>query len=753
KKIEGQPVIGIPRILNMFENFPFWETLFTACGFTVEISRRSTMKMYERGLSSVMSDNICFPAKLAHGHIIDLIEKKVDRIFFPFVVHDRKEDRQTSNSFNCPVVAGYSEVIRSAIDPEKRHGIPFDSPTVTFKDENLLYKACWEYLHSIRDTKKIDRKTFDTAFRQALERQNIYYENLIAENRQILDNALNNNRMIILLAGRPYHADPLVQHKIAEMIADFDVDIVSEDLLRRDDIADFDDMQSVLQWAYPTRILKAARWLANMQGNIHFVQMTSFGCGPDAFILDEVGDILRRKGKNLTILKIDDVNNIGSLRLRMRSLIESLKFGNNTANDRNDLQVKTPLFTVEDREKTILVPHLADFYSPFIPTLAGILGYKMENLPPCDQLSTQFGLKFSNNEICYPATLIVGDMLKALESGKYNRNEIAFGITQTGGQCRATNYIALIKKALINSGYGDIPVISVATGDGLNNLQPGFKPDYKKIVRITVYCMFYADALSMMYYATAPRERQKGEAIRLRDKYLTNVQPLVAQKNTSGMLKMLKEAAEEFDKLADDRKIPQIGVVGEIFVKYNSFAHKSVVDWLIGQGIEPVLPGLSDFFIQTFVNTEESVKNNFQLKSFSNTALLKVAEIYVNQCKKKISAAASPFRYMRKFSDIRHDAAMAKRIISLSAQFGEGWLIPAEFACFAEQGINNAVSLQPFGCIANHIISKGVEKRIKEHYPNMNLLFLDFDSGVSEVNILNRLFFMIKNAQEQMKVG
>ena len=749
-KSEKTYTIGIPRILNIYENYPFWSTLFSTCGINVRLSRRSTMKMYERGLSTVMSDNICFPAKLAHGHIFDLIEKKVDRIFFPFAVHDQKEDTHTSNSFNCPIVAGYSEVIRSAVNPE-RYGIPFDSPTVTFKDEELLKKACRSYFQSIRKEKKVDRKTFEKAFEKALNAQKEYYENLTKENERILAAAKRKGRMLILLAGRPYHADPLIQHKISDMIADFDVDVISEDLLRQDVENEFEDVQSVLQWAYPTRIIKAARWIADSDENVHFVQMTSFGCGPDAFILDEVNDILRRKGKNLTILKIDDVNNIGSLRLRIRSLIESLKFKNETeqyGKKKSDL-AQTPPYTEKDRNRTLLAPYFADFYSPFIPTLFDIIGYKLVNLPPSDRLSAEYGLKYSNNEICYPATLIVGDMVKALESGKYKREEIALAITQTGGQCRATSYIALIKKALVNSGYGDIPVIAVAMGDNMINEQPGFSPDYKKIIRIAAYSLYYADALSNMYYATAPREKEEGGALLLRDKYLSEAQPFVARKDIKGLLNLLKQAAGDFNRMAKDTPVPRIGIVGEIFVKYNAFAHKSVVNWLIEQGVEPVVPGLTDFFIQFFVNTPAAVANNFRRRTGSKT-LLNLVEMYVNRCARRVGKAAEGFRYFRPFSDIHHDAALAERIISLSAQFGEGWLIPAEFAHFAETGVNNAVSLQPFGCIANHVVAKGIEKRVKQFYPDMNLLFLDFDSGVSEVNILNRLFFMIKNASESL---
>jgi predicted CoA-substrate-specific enzyme activase len=741
---QSMGTIGIPRVLNLYENLPFWHSLLSECGFKVVLSGRSTNTLYEKGLGTVMSDNICFPAKLVHGHIFDLVSKKVDRILMPYVVFESKEDKNSANSYNCPIVSGYSDVIKSAINTLEKYNIPIDSPTITFSDPELLKKACIEYLKSMGISKKQIEKAFDIAIKSQIE----YTIGLTENTKKILNASIKENRMVIMLAGRPYHSDPLVQHKISDMVSAFGVDVISEDLVRSDAEAQFINVNAVTQWAYTNRIIKAAQWVANSNLNIHFVQMTSFGCGPDAFIVDEVSDILKQKGKNLTLLKIDDVNNIGSLKLRIRSLIESLKF---SAINKKIISIEekhTPLFEKIDQKRTILVPYFSEYYSPFVPVLFKLAGYKFENLPPSDEMAAELGLKFANNEICFPATLIVGDVIKALKSGKYKSSEIAIAISQTGGQCRATNYISLIKKAMLNAGFDDIPVISLASGDAIINNQPGFKVKWRKVIRITAYAMLYADTISKMYYSTVVREKVKGGAGLLRDKYINDALPFTANKNVKGLLALLKQAVSEFNEMAiSNNVVPRIGIVGEIYVKYNAFGNKNIVNWLIGQKVEVVVPALVNFFLQFFANYKINIKQNLEKPSYMEYVtdiLFKLVDKYIQ----KVDAVASGFKYHRPFSNIYTDAENASQTVNLAAQFGEGWLIPAEIANFSEEGVFNTVSLQPFGCIANHVISKGVEKRLKTLYPSMNLLFLDFDGGTSEVNILNRLHFMIKNAEE-----
>ncbi|MDR1730185.1 MAG: acyl-CoA dehydratase activase [Prevotellaceae bacterium] len=735
--------IGIPRVLNMFENFPFWYTLFTLNNIEVKSSSRSTFKMYEKGLHTVMADNICFPAKLTHGHILDLAEKRVDRIFFPYVIYEEKEP-EANNSYNCPVVSGYSDVIRSAVNPEKSFGIPFDSPVINFSDTALLKKACRAYLENILK-EKFSVAGFEKAFQHALEAKKTFAGTVRNRAVQTLSRAGDEKRFVILLAGRPYHNDPLIQHKISEIITSFGVDVITEDLLREDK-NELSESHVIPQWSYMNRIMKAAQWVANTDQDVHFVQITSFGCGPDAFIIDEISDILKRKGKNLTLLKVDDVNNAGSLKLRIRSLIESLKFKNEIEKPHEAFET-TPEFLIKDKNKTILVPYFSDFHSPFIPPAFKLMGYHMENMPPSDAQSAALGLKYANNEICYPATLVIGDCIRALQSGKYDLNNIAFAITQTGGQCRATNYIALIKKALLSAGYGDIPVVSVSIMNTINE-QSGFNLDVKNGARSVIYAVLFADALSKMYYATAVREKEKGIARKLKEEYLQKGVIYIEKKDAWGLCRLLKEAAGAFNKAALEMEVPRIGIVGEIFLKYNSFGHQYVVDWLVEQGIEPVIPALSEFFTQYFPNAKFNEKHFLEHKRpLKGKLLTLLGETWMNNIEKKIDKAASAFRYYEPNGNIHLEAKKAEKIINLAAQFGEGWLIPAELASFAERNIFAAISIQPFGCIANHVVSKGIEKKVKDTYPDMNILFLDFDGGVSEVNVRNRLHFITRQVK------
>lgn len=744
KNEENKLTIGIPRALNMYENFPFWSELLYNCGINVVTSSPSTYKQYEKGIASIMSDNICFPAKLMHGHIHELIDMKVDRIFFPFVVYEIKEHPTLANSFNCPVVTGYSEVIKSAIAPLEKYGIPLDSPTINFDNIELLEKSCFDYLKSLGVKKHVFKKAFEKANQSFSD----FRKSLKTNCKRILNNAIKNNRVVILVAGRPYHTDKLIQHKLTDMITDFDVDVISDDFIRMDDYSGFSNLNTVSQWTYTNRIMRAAKFVSKTNKDIHFVEITSFGCGPDAFIIDEVADILGKNGKNLTVLKVDDVSNLGSLRLRIRSLLETLKFQHEVKFAPKETK-KTPPYLEEDKQKLILAPFFSEIYSPFIPSLFSLMGYKLENLPASDEKSIELGLKYANNEVCYPATLVIGDIIKALNSGQYQHDNVVIGMTQTGGQCRATNYIMLIKKAMIAAGYDNIPVISVTFSSGIYD-QQAFKLNFKSNIKIAVFTLLFADAISKIYYSAVAREKTPNAALKLREKYITESQKFVLQRNIKGLLNLLEESVKEFNKIIDpEKKVPKIGIVGEIYVKYNNIGHKNIVNWLISQEIEVVMPPLTSFFTQWFVNNRVNIDSNLKVKSFWNF-IAKIFKQIIDSAIKKVDKIASNYMLWYPFGDIEEEAKEAEKVITLAAQFGEGWLIPAEISNFAKQKVKNVVSLQPFGCIANHIISKGVEKRIRKVFPNMNLLFLDFDSGVSDVNVHNRLHFLIKNAKEQV---
>lgn len=734
-KVTEKHKIGIPRCLNMYEDFPFWQRLFSESGFIVELSSPSNYTKYEKDAQLVMSDNICFPAKLVHSHITNLVEKKVNRIFLPFVVHSRKNGGE--NSYNCPIVTGYSEVVKNV----QRLPIPMDTPTFSMQNHTLFKKQCVKYLTKLDVSTSVAEK----AFRSALQSYEAYEREIATRATEIFANACNNGKLTILLAGRPYHTDSLIQHDISRMIASMNVNIISEDIVRGNEKNLLKEVNFVSQWSYTNRILQAARWCAKQKQEVQFVMMTSFGCGPDAFLIDAVRDILMQAGKSLTLLKLDDINNIGAMRLRIRSLIDSIRLINEkTECGKAIKKINTPPFSRQDRKKTIIIPFFTPFISPLIPAIVNKLGYKFENLPISDEKSVEYGLKYANNEVCYPATLVVGDFIKAFKEGGYNPEQTAVAMTQTGGQCRATNYLPLIKKALVDAGFADVPVISVNFGANIINEQPGFKASWAKILSLALYALLFSDAMAKMYHACAVREKSSGEATRLKDKFLTLGAELIEKNEWKKLLQLTEQAAREFEKATIDKEMKKVGVVGEIYLKFNPFAHKHVLDWLMERGVEVVPPMLTDFFTQFFVNRKTKKKAMIN-SNFIPDWIFDKTYFYLKKIVHLFDIAGSKFRYYTPFNDIFEEAEEGEKIINMNAQFGEGWLLPAEIATYYKQGVHNVISLQPFGCIANHIIVRGIEKRLKLLFPDLNLLSLDFDSSVSEVNITNRMLLFIDN--------
>ena len=742
--LHEKPVLtlGIPRCLNMYENFVFWHALFTKCGINIKLSSPSTVKLYEKGMGTIMSDSICFPAKLAHGHIFDLAEQKVDRIFFPIAVYEKNEFHDAVNSFNCPVVTSYPEVIESSINPDKRFNIPLDKPVITFNDEKLLKKTCIQYLVKF----KIDKSVIKKAFTYALVAQKNYKEEIKNKAEELIARTKKDKRTLIVLAGRPYHIDPLINHKTAEILADFGIDTITEDGVVSENSDAFNHIQVITQWSYPNRLYNAAHFVAKSETNIQLIQLNSFGCGPDAIVADEAREILKCHSKNHTLIKLDEISSIGSVKLRLRSMIESLRLQKNIENRPVTPRQTTPCFEKNDKTRTILVPFFAEDYSPYLKAIFANAGYKFEILPKPDKQSVELGLCYANNDICYPATIVTGDIIKALKSKKYKSSEIAIGITQTGGQCRATSYLSLIKKAMIASGYSDIPIISVTASKGLAN-QPGFEIDWLKMTKILFVTTMYADCIAKMYYTTIVREISHGESNRIRTFYMNAINKHIETSNYVEIFKLLDNAITDFNNIAtEDKNLPKIGIVGEIYAKYNYFGNQHIADWLINNQVEPVIPPIVDYFIQDLVNYKENIKSNIRKKKTSDLLGIPI-ELFINRYHKKIDTMFSRFRYYSPFYDIKEIAQKAGKILSITNQFGEGWLVAGEISCFAEQGVNYVVSLQPFGCIANHIVSKGIETKIKSIYPDMNLLFLDFDAGASEVNIHNRLHFMVENVK------
>ncbi len=728
--------VGLPRALNLFESLPFWRTFLHQLGFQVVLSAPSTAKLYNKGIGTIMSDSLCLPAKMVHGHVLDLIDQGVDHIFYPQVVYELPEG-EALNSFNCPIVTGYPEVIKSAIDPARTYGVPFHMPILTFRDRKLLERACWAAVEPMGAKKK----GFAVAFQQGLDALAQVRERQQAEGDRLVREAGRAGRRVILLAGRPYHIDRYINHGIPEMLADLGVDVLTTEMVpvgRK-----LDGLQVLTQWAFPNRLYHATRY-AVQHPHVEVVQINSFGCGPDAMASDEMGAILRAAGKRLTVVRVDETASPGSIRLRLRTLIETLAIrpaGPAPVVERR----QPPPFTDADRDRLLIGPSWFPMLDRFTEESFAIEGYRLHVLPPPDDESLAYGLKYVNNEMCYPAILVVGDVLRALDSGKFGPR-VAIAISQTGGQCRASCYASLIGKALIAAGYDDVPVVTLHMGDDGMHAQPGFKINKLRFSGRGLYSIVTADALAMMERAMLVREVEPGSATRLANQF---VQRWLSSpvRNAKRCEALLSDAADAFAALpTKPGPFPKIGMVGEIYVKHCDYGNGGVVKWLAERGVETVVPNLTTFFIQSVINMQADTEAGIEPQDLK-WLVAKILDHRTDALIQRLNKVLARFPHTVPLTRPRELAKAAKPILSLTNQYGEGWLLTGEMVELAERGVDNILCVQPFGCIANQVVAKGIEKRLRELHPTLNVLFIDMDHNVSQANLFNRLHFLVRGAE------
>jgi predicted CoA-substrate-specific enzyme activase len=728
--------LGIPRVLNTFENYPFWNTLLIECGFAVTLSDPSSSELAARGISTVMSENICFPAKIAHGHVANLLDKRVDRVLLPMVFAERPEFSDSTNSYNCPIVTGYADVLDGAMEPLQQHGIPLDMPPVTFKDRELLRRGCRDYLAGLG----VDGDTFSRAFEHALTAQIEYRAELQRQGAQLIERARADGRQVIMLLGHSYHLDPFISHHIPNILTDLGVDVITEDAVPLTKESVLANRHVPTQWEPINRIYHAARW-AGLQPDVEVVQLNSFGCGPDAFTLDEVRGILEESGKGHTVIRIDEIENPGSTRMRLRSLIESLRAPARPLRQPRQRR-RLKVYQTEDRGRTILIPNFSRLESPIIVGPLQQMGYPVELLPPPDRESVELALRYVPNEVCYPCVIHIGDILKALNSGRHDPERVAVGSWQTGGQCRASSILSLTRKAMIAAGYDQVPIVAVTPNRKLHE-QPGNDLNYLEYVPKAVNAALFADAIASMYYATAARETTPGVATALADELLDPLLHGTMPLDRRGMLEALDRAVARFNAVPSrDRQYRQVGVVGEIFVKYNAFSNGQIARWLMEQGIEIVVPHFLTFFLAWAVSSDVRVKAHLQRRDAS-WLVYRFLEGRSGKAVEQAEEVMQGFRYHRPAHPVREVARAASKMVSLTHAYGESWLIAGEIGAMCESGIRDIVCLQPFGCIANQVTARGVARRMKLVHPELNLLFLDLDASMSEVNYFNRLHFFV----------
>ena len=565
----------------------------------------------------------------------------------------------------------------------------------------------------------------------------------------ILDGAREAGRLVVLLLGRSYHLDPLINHGCSQILVDLGVDVITEDAVPLAEKATLDNPHVPTQWAGVNRFYHAARW-AGQQEDVEVVQINSFACGPDAFTLDEVRSILESLGKGHTVIRVDEIESTGSTRLRLRSLVETLRASEKSVRaPRTRKRLK--LFEAEDRHRTVLVPHFSHFCAPIIAGPMIQMGLKVETLPPSDRESVEIALRYAPNEVCYGCTIIVGDTIKALQSGRYDPANVAVGSWQTGGQCRATSILSLTRKAMIEAGFEDVPILALAPNRKLHE-QPGNNLNYLEYVPKALMACVYADAISTMYYATAIREVNKGGALSLADELLEPLNRGVLPLERQAVLARLRDAVARFNEVPTvDRNPPKVGIVGEIYVKYNSFSNNNLAQWLMEQDIEVIVPNFLTFFLAWFVSANVRTKEKLARRNVT-WLVYNLLEGRARGVLDQAEEIMRGFKHHRPNHTIHEMARAAERVVSLTHSYGEGWLIAGEIGTMAENGIPNVVCLQPFGCVANQVTARGVAKRMKEQYRGLNVLFLDVDAGISEVNYFNRMHFFVSQARSAAEI-
>ena len=737
-------VIGIPRVLNMYEDYPFWFTFFTELGFSVKLSPVSSKKIYEEGMESIPSESVCYPAKLAHGHIMDLINDGVKRIFYPGVPYERKDIMAADNNYNCPIVASYTENIKNNVEELRTENIEFINPFLSLANKDVVKKRMFEELSRYG----VDKNEINNAVDKGWQEWTAFREDMHKKGEETLKYMESHNMTGIVLAGRPYHTDPEVNHGIPELIASYNMAVFTED-----SVSHLGHVERPLvvrdQWAYHSRLYEAAAFVKT-RDDLELIQLNSFGCGLDAVTTDEVKDILVAAGKIYTTLKIDEVSNLGAARIRVRSLIAAIedRKEKNIKPREGDASLKRVIFTKEMKKNyTVICPQMAPLHFDVLEAAMKACGFNIVMMPAADPGSVDYGLKYVNNDACYPALIVVGQMMKALKSGDYDLNKTALLITQTGGGCRATNYIGFIRKALKNAGMEQIPVVSVSA-QGLEK-NPGLKFT-PKLLNHMVQAFVYGDLFMRVLYRTRPYEAVKGSANALYDKWNEKVKKDIAKADIGTFKQNLRDIVKEFDELELlDIVKPRVGVVGEILVKYHPLANNDIVGLLEREGAEAVVPdilGFGHYSAYNSVQKEKYLGGSSKARTFSGIAI-KALEYYQ---KPMIEALKASKRFDAPVN-IETLGKYAEPIVSLCNQTGEGWFLTGEMMELIHTGVNNIVCTQPFGCLPNHVVGKGVIKEIRRRYPLANIVAVDYDPGASEVNQLNRIRLMLASAYKNLE--
>ena len=738
-------VIGIPRVLNQYENYPFWFMFLTSLGYRVELSSESNRKIYEKGMESIPSESVCYPAKLVHGHIQDLIDRGIKTIFYPCVAYEEREFEKVDNWYNCPIVMSYPETIKHNMESLEDNGVTFINPFLALDNEKRLEERLVEIFGAFG----IPKDEIHLALKLALGESHKVRDEIRRKGEETIAWLKEHKKKGIVLAGRPYHVDPEINHGLDNIITSLGMAVLTEDSVAHLSDPESEGQFRVLdQWKYHSRLYKAAN-VVTQYDFLELVQLTSFGCGLDAVTSEQTQEILESKGNIYTLIKIDEVNNLGAVRIRMRSLKAAME-----EREKNHVQLpkkelpKKVIFTKEMKKRhTLLAPQMSPIHFEFIADAMATSGYNVEVLPSVDEKAVETGLTYVNNDACYPSILTTGQIMAALQSGKYDLNNVSVLMTQTGGPCRASNYVGFIRKALKEAGMEQVPVISLNLV-GLEE-NPGFKIT-PGLAHRALIGVVYGDLFQRVLYATKPYEQVPGSTMALYEKWKERVKQDVRKPKWSVFKKNVRAIVKDFDELPRvEKKIPKVAIVGEILVKYHPTANNNLVKVLEKEGAEVVVPDLMDFFLYCCYNAVYKHDELSGSASAKRNGLLgiKLLEWYRKTMKKALTESV----HFGAPSTIFKKAEKAEELIALGNQGGEGWFLTAEMMELIESGVENIVCVQPFACLPNHVMGKGMVKPIRKRYPKANIAPIDYDPGASEVNQINRIKLMMETAWKNLK--
>ncbi|MFV0635209.1 acyl-CoA dehydratase activase-related protein [Mitsuokella sp. WILCCON 0060] len=737
--------IGIPRVLNMYEDYPFWFTFFTKLGYKVVISGKSSAKMYFKGMATVPSDSLCYPAKLAHGHIMDLIEKGVTKIFYPCEPYNMVDDKHPSeNHYNCPIVASYAENIRGNMDILREKNIDFIEPFLPINDEKRMAERLYEELGEREGLgKKEIAEAVDEAYRELAQ----YRQDVRDYGKKILERAEKTGEQVIMLVGRPYHIDPEINHGIPEMIQSYHLPIISEDAVYHMPVKAA-RLKIVNQWSYHARLYHAAQFVAE-HPNFTLIQFSSFGCGLDALTTGQVRDILESHSRIYTMIKLDEVSNLGAARIRLRSLMAALA-RRKPVPYQEIKPIERPHFTAECKKThTILAPQMAPIHFELIKSVMRDFGYNLVVPKMPDKAAIDLGLRYVNNDMCYPSIVVIGQLLAALKSGKYDPDHTSIAMFQTCGACRATNYMSVLRQALKYAGFPQVPVFAV---HGLPEETDSFRLTRPMLVA-AIKAAIFGDLLQNVKNRMMPYELQKGETQRLYDKWMAKCKEVLRDCGYFKFQRTVKQIVKEFDNIPIDEDLwkPKVGIVGEILAKYHPVANNHIEKVLMEEGAEVVMPDFVDFFLYSAYDpiVKHKLLDGQKKSSFFGRMFINIINFYRAPMRKALKNS----RHFRAPHKIDDTARLASRHVSLGNMAGEGWFLTGEMVKLIDEGVPNVVCLQPFGCLPNHITGKGVMHELRESYKGANLTAIDCDAGSSEVNQLNRLKLMLAVAKERGPKG